>query len=152
MTVDHYRYWLEQTDQGGFRAHFPDLADFQVEAPTLARLFPMLHDGVVGYLEEYFKSSDNMTAPEPLPARLGEEELSLRPTIVAKIALLERVKKEHLTGAELSRRLDCLPQEATRILKLSHPTKIDTMMSALNSVGITLRVETLVIDTPQDAN
>ena len=42
MTVDHYRYWLEQTAQGGFRAHFPDLADFQVEAHTLARLFPML--------------------------------------------------------------------------------------------------------------
>ena len=151
MTVDHYRYWLEQTAQGGFRAHFPDLADFQVEAHTLARLFPMLHDGVVGYLEEYLKSPENLAAPEPLPARFGEEVLSLRPTIAAKLALIERVKKGHLTGAELSRRLDCLPQEAARILKLSHPTKIDTMMSALNVVGVTLRVEMLIAEPPQDA-
>ena len=62
------------------------------------------------------------------------------------------MKKGHLTGAELSRRLDCLPQEAARILKLSHPTKIDTMMSALNVVGVTLRVEMLIAEPPQDAN
>lgn len=150
MTIDRYSYWLEQTAQGDFCAHFPDLPGLEVKAPTLARLLPLLHDELVTFLEEYLKDAEVLEAPASHPARLGEETLYLRPTIVTKLALIEAVKKQHLSVAELARRLDCLPQEAARILRLSHPTKIDTMMGALQAVGLQLQVN--AIASPFTAN
>ncbi len=138
MLIDHYNYWLEQTAQGEFCAHFPDLPALTVRAPSIERLLPGLHDALTGYLEEFMKNGN--PAPEPAPRRLGEETLRLKPTTVAKLRLAAIVREQNISAAELARRLDCLPQEAARILKLTHPTKIDTMAAALAALGVELRV------------
>ena len=73
--------------------------------------------------------------PEPREPRAGEEVFSLSPNFASKLHLIVALKKEKLSGSELARRLGCLPQETHRLLKLSHPTKIDTISAALSALG-----------------
>ncbi len=145
MLIDHYPYWLEQNAQGEFCAHFRDFPDFVAKAPTLARLLGTLNDEFLNYCDTLVKNG----APMPLPSEVcpGEEKLWLKPTTVAKLLLAAYVRKENISVAELSRRLDVLPQEASRMLKLTHPTKIDTLNAALMSCGMVLRWELSTLDT-----
>ncbi|MGN1149617.1 MAG: type II toxin-antitoxin system HicB family antitoxin, partial [Sutterella sp.] len=59
----------------------------------------------------------------------------LSPTFSAKLQLISAAKDHKVSSAELARRLGCLPQESARILKLSHPTKIDTIAAAAAAIG-----------------
>lgn len=131
--IDRYPYWIEQNAQGEFIANFPDFPDFKVSALSIEKLLDQLHEAILTYLEEWVKDHP---IPEPSALHPGEETLFLRPTLVLKLRLQKAVREQNISGAELARRLGCLPQEAVRILKISHPTKIDTMVTALEAVGL----------------
>ena len=131
--ADRIPYWIEKLPEGGYLCRFPDLPEFVPEGPSIEKLLIGLEEGVIPVLE------DRIKAEEPLPQlrtlKAGEEYLYLSCTHSAKIQLISAAKEQRITSTELARRLGCLPQEATRILKLSHPTKIDTIAAAAEAIG-----------------
>lgn len=63
------------------------------------------------------------------------------PSVKAKQMLIATFSKSGLTKAELARRMGVPQQEVTRILRPSHPTKIDTIAAALKALGRRLVLE-----------
>jgi antitoxin HicB len=135
-----FPYSIERLASGSFRARFPGFPEFQPEAPSIEKLIASLQDALLPVLEARLK---NGTLPAERELRPGEELLTLSPTYSAKLQLIEAAKRNRVTAAELSRRLGCLPQEAARILRLTHPTKIDTIAAAAAVFGgrLTCRID-----------
>ena len=52
--------------------------------------------------------------------------------------LLTEMKRQDITPSELACRLKTSPQTVNRIIKLDHPTKIETLIAAFNAIGKTL--------------
>ena len=83
-------------------------------------------------LEAKLKTDD---LPDPVAPCAGENVLQLSPTYATKLQLILAIKSQRYSPAELAKHLGCLPQEATRIMKLTHPTKIDTLAAAITILG-----------------
>ena len=131
ITTTRFPYWIERTADGSYRARFPSIPEILPTAPSIAKLVEGLQDEVLPALEARLKED---RLPEPREPRAGEEVFSLSPNFASKLHLIVALKKEKLSGSELARRLGCLPQETHRLLKLSHPTKIDTISAALSAL------------------
>ena len=127
-----FPYWIERIADGYYIAHFPTIPEIRPTAPSVAKLIAGLQDAVLPALEARLKDDD---LPEPREARAGEEVFLLSPNFAGKLHLIVALKQEKLSASELARRLGCLPQETHRLLKLSHPTKIDTIAAALSALG-----------------
>ena len=134
--ADRLPYWIERLPSGNFMCRFPDLPEFTPEAPTIVKLLEDLPDAVIPALEARIKEGQPL--PEARPLHAGEEYVTLKPTSSAKLQLITLFQRRNCTPAELARRMGCLPQEANRILKLSHPTKIDTIAAAAAALGAEL--------------
>ena len=132
ITTTRFPYWIERTADGSYRARFPSIPEILPTAPSIAKLVEGLQDEVLPALEARLKED---RLPEPREPRAGEEVFSLSPNFASKLHLIVALKKEKLSGSELARRLGCLPQETHRLLKLSHPTKIDSISAALSALG-----------------
>lgn len=126
-----FPYWIERRPDG-YRAHFPNYPEFEPLAPTIQALVENLQAGFLPILEARLKN-DNL--PEPLAPCAGENILQLTPTYATKLHLILAIKAQRFSTGELCKRIGCLPQEATRIMKLTHPTKIDTLASAISVLG-----------------
>lgn len=137
-TTDYYPYWIEQTAQGTFRAHFPDLPALQTQASSITSLMEQLHEAVVIHLEELLKQGG--LPPAAHTPRLGEEILWLSPIIVAKLLLIATLRSQNLSLADFTRLMNCRPQEAQRYVKLSQYTRIETLFEALQAVGVHLKL------------
>jgi antitoxin HicB len=74
----------------------------------------------------------------PSAAQDGEELVGLPLSVQAKVALLNEMCARRVRPADLARAMDVRPQEVTRILDLSHATKIETVGKA--SLGKTLEL------------
>ena len=76
---------------------------------------------------------------EKIDERLKEGRSDIEPRALSvKVLLRRRCLEAGITTAELSRRMGLRPIEASRILDLTHATKIDTMERALYAVGLEL--------------
>ncbi len=131
-TSTRFPYWIERIADGNYVAHFPTIPEIRPSAPSITKLIAGLQDAVLPALEARLKD-DNL--PAPREARAGEEVFLLSPNFASKLHLIVALKQEKLSASELARRLGCLPQETHRLLKLSHPTKIDTIAAALSVLG-----------------
>lgn len=131
-TTTRFPYWIERAPDGSYCARFPSIPEIHPSAPSIAKLIEGLQEAVLPALEARLKDD---RLPEPREPRAGEEIFSLSPNFAGKLHLIVALKKEKLSASELARRLGCLPQETHRLLKLSHPTKIDTIAAALSALG-----------------
>ena len=95
-------------------------------------------DALATAMEFYFEDK----RPVPLPsAPQGDDELvSLSASTAAKVLLLNEVLAQHVSNAELARRLGMTKQTAQRLFDLSHATKIDTLQDALKALGKDLTI------------
>ncbi len=147
MTVaDRFPYWIENAPQGGFLCRFPDFPDFAPEAATIEKLLGSLRDAIIPVIEDHIKSGKPAIRLRELNP--GEEYLILSPTLSVKLQLIYAVRDRHVTAHELAQRIGCYPQEATRILKFSHPTKIDTLNAAIEAIGGRLDCRVTLLDKP----
>ena len=78
--------------------------------------------------------------PRPSAALPGDRLINLPASISAKVLLLNEVVAQAIRPAELARRMAVTPQEVTRLLDLTHTTKIDAIEAALRAQGRELRV------------
>lgn len=129
---DRFRYRLELEPAGTYRFVFPELPEADFSAKTIKDGHSAMLDAVLEALEKRLKSKN---IPMQAHARAGEGVFQLTPTYTAKLLLILTARERGVRAADIARSLGVAPQEAARILKLSHPTKMDTINAAFESMG-----------------
>ena len=89
-------------------------------------------------MDFYFE--DQRPVPMPSAPQDGEVMIELPTSVFAKVLLLNEMLAQKVSNAELARRMLIKPQEVTRIVNLSHTTKIDTIAAALRQLGKNLNL------------
>lgn len=119
--------------EGGYVVTFRDIPEAITQGDSLDEAMEMAHDVLVSSMDFYFEDRRAVSAPSA--PRRGERLIELHPSIAAKVLLLNELVASGLSNAELARRMHAKPQEVTRLVDLSHTTKIDTIAAALAALG-----------------
>lgn len=125
-----------ETTETGFFVSFADIPEALTEASTVEEALIMAKDALETALAFYFE--DERAVPMPSASTNDQLVIELSPSLWAKVLLLNEMVNQHVRPVELARKLAVRPQEVTRLLKLKHPTKIDTICKALHAMGKTL--------------
>jgi len=124
--------------ESGFFVSFPDIPEALTQGETFAEALAMGKDALETALEFYFE--DERAVPLPSKPEPGQPVVDLSPSLWAKVLLLNEMVAQHVRPVDLARKLSIRPQEVTRLMRLRHPTKIDTISSALNAMGKSLEL------------
>lgn len=120
-------------DEGGFVVTFRDIPEAITQGDDEAEALDMARDVLITAMDFYFE--DRRAVPAPSPALEGERLVSLPVSVWAKVLLLNRMIEQRIRPADLAREMGIKPQEVTRLLDLTHATKIDTIVDALAALG-----------------
>lgn len=120
-------------DGPGYVVQFPDIPEALTQGGTRAEALDMAADALRTAMDFYFE--DGRQVPPPSRIRRGQIGVELAPSVSAKVMLLNTMLEQHVTPAELARRLQTSPQSVNRLVNLEHTTKIDTVADALRALG-----------------
>ncbi|USX25795.1 type II toxin-antitoxin system HicB family antitoxin [Oxalobacteraceae bacterium OTU3CINTB1] len=120
-------------ETGGFVVTFRDIPEALTQGDTEQEALDMARDALITAMDFYFE--DRRPVPAPSKPKPGERLITLPTGLCAKVLLLNEMLAQKVIPAELARRMGVKPQEVTRILDLSHSTKIDTVAAALSALG-----------------
>jgi len=129
-----------EPDEPGWMVSFRDIPEALTGADTKEDAEVMAADALLTAMDFYFE--DRRVVPPPSVARRGEVLIRLPASATVKILLLNEMIAQRVTPSELARRMGTRKQEVTRIMDLSHITKIDTLAAALRSLGRELELST----------
>ena len=118
-------------DGNGYSVHFPDIPEALTCADTYEEALSEAEDALITAFEFYFE--DERTVP--LPSKVKGNFVSVPLSVWSKVLLLNTMLEEHVTQAELAKRIGKKKQEMQRIINLGHNTKIDKLVSALEALG-----------------
>lgn len=139
--AEAFRYHVERLPSERFLFRLPQLEEVSFEAPSIEVGRAVLEERIVGALEIRIKARKPL--PRPERARAGEGLIELSPTARAKLLLIVTAAGRRVYPAELARRLGITSQEAQRIMRLSHATKLDTIGVAFNAMNLDLVIGAL---------
>lgn len=122
----------------GFSVTFRDIPEAITEGASLGEALAMAQDALAVAMEFY--TEDNKAVPLPSPQKDGEYLVGLPPSVWAKVLLLNEMLAQNISQAELAKRMGIIPQKVTRLVDLSHSTKIDTLAQAFTAMGKRLSV------------
>lgn len=125
-------------DTDGFCVTFRDIPEAISQGDTTDEALAMAKDALTVAMEFYFE--DNRPVPMPSTAQDGEHLVGLAPSVWAKVLLLNEMLAQNVSQAELAKRMGIIPQKVTRLVDLSHTTKIDTLAQAFDKLGKHLQV------------
>ena len=124
---------FEPQEEGGFTVTFRDVPEAITEGDTLeeamAHAVDALETGLSFYIDE------RRTFPKRSKAQKGEREVELSALGMAKTALYEAMTAENVTRAEMGRRLGIHLEQVSRLLDLTHASKLEQLERALAAVG-----------------
>lgn len=132
--AEAFRYHVERLPSEHFLFRLPQLEEMTFEAPSLEVGRAVLEERIVAALEARIKAREPL--PQPERPRAGEGLIELSPIVRAKLLLIVTANERHVYPAELARRLDITSQEAQRIMRLSHATKLDTIGAAFRAMNL----------------
>lgn len=72
---------------------------------------------------------------KPSPLQDGEQAIYLPASMAAKITLYQQMLEQHITKAELARRLDCNQKQIDRLWDLKHSSKIEMLEKAFAALN-----------------
>ena len=133
----HYPVTLTP-DTDGFCVTFRDIPEAISQGDTIDEALEMAQDALMVAMEFYFE--DNRAVPMPSQAQDGEHLVSLPPSVWVKVLLLNEMIAQNVSQAEPAKRMGIVPQSLTRLVDLSHTTKIDTLANAFAKLGKQLQV------------
>lgn len=120
-------------DGEGFLVQFPDVPEALTQGRTREQAVTMAADALRTAMNFYFE--DGRPVPSPSRVKRGQVGIELPASLAAKVLLLNTMLQEHVTPAELARRLHTSPQSVNRLVNLGHATKIDAVAGALKAMG-----------------
>lgn len=121
------------SDGDGFFVKFPDIPEALTQGETREEAVEMAADALLTAMDFYV--SDKRPVPMPSPVKRGQVGIDLPASAAAKVFLLNAMLDQHITAAELARKLHTSPQSVTRLVDLGHASKIDAIADALQSMG-----------------
>lgn len=119
----------------GYIVTFRDIPEALTQGDTYEDAIEMAQDALATAMDFYFE--DNRPVPMPSQALEGEILVSLPLSIWSKVLLLNEMLNQHVSQADLAKRMGIKPQQVTRIVNLEHTTKIDTLVEAFKALGKT---------------
>lgn len=132
-----YPITVEKTGTGFF-VSFQDIPEALTEGQTMDEALEMAKNALETALEFYFE--DERAVPMPSVPVEGQNVVELNASLWAKVLLLNAMVTEHVRPVDLARKLKVKPQDVTRLLRLRHPSKIDSIANALHAIGKTLEL------------
>lgn len=123
-------------EDDGYTVSFRDIPEAITQGDTYEEAIEMAEDALLTAMDFYFE--DNRPVPLPSQPQVGEELISLPLSASAKVLLLNALLEQHVSQAELAKRMGIRPQQVTRIVNLEHTTKIDTLELAFKALGKSL--------------
>ena len=133
----YYPAQLDYADDG-ITVSFRDIPEALTCGDTKDEALQQAADALATAMEFYFE--DKRPVPAPSAAQVNDELVALPASLAAKVLLLNEVLAQHVSNAELARRLGMTKQTAQRLFDLSHATKIDTLQDALKALGKDLTI------------
>lgn len=133
-----YPATLVDNGEGGVIATFRDVPEAMTEG-TRDEIEEWAKDALITSIDFYME--ERRAFPRPSKPRPGEITISLPPSVIAKVLLLNAMVEKNIRPIDLARLMHVKPQEVSRITDIRHSTKIDTLAKALHAVG-----KELVID------
>ena len=134
-----YPATFNSAEEGGFVVTFRDIPEAITQGDDKTEAIMMAEDALLTAMDFYFE--DKRPVPMPSKPLEGEVLIELPTSVFAKVLLLNEMLKQDISNAELAQRMLIKPQEVTRIVNLSHATKIDTIAKALYQLGQNLNLE-----------
>lgn len=120
-------------EDGGYTVTFRDIPEAITQGDSYEEAVEMAEDALATAMEFYFE--DNRPVPLPSQPLEGEVMVELPLSVWSKVLLLNEMLAQHVSQAELAKRLGVKPQQVTRIVNLEHTTKIDTLVEAFKALG-----------------
>lgn len=120
-------------EDGGYTVTFRDIPEAITQGDSYEEAALMAQDALATAMEFYFE--DNRPVPLPSQPLDGEVIVELPLSVWSKVLLLNEMLSQHVSQAELAKRLGVKPQQVTRIVNLEHTTKIDTLVEAFKALG-----------------
>lgn len=124
---------FEAADEGGYVVTFRDIPEAITQGDDMEDAMEMARDALQSAMEFYFE--DGRRVPEPSNLEAGEHLISLPASLWSKVLLLNEMVGQGIKQVELARLMKIKPQQVTRIVDLSHPTKIDEIERAFEAIG-----------------
>lgn len=121
-----------------FVVTFRDIPEAITQGYTYDEAIEMAEDALLTAMDFYFE--DNRPVPSPSQPQKDEVLITLPVSASTKVMLLNLLLKEHVSQAELAKRMGIRPQQVTRIVNLEHTTKIDTVEQAFKALGKKLSI------------
>ena len=117
----------------GYIVTFRDIPEALTQGDTYEEAIEMAQDALTTAMDFYFE--DNRPVPLPSKAKKGEVLIELPLSVWSKVLLLNEMLNQHVSQADLAKRMGIKPQQVTRIVNLEHATKIDTLVDAFKALG-----------------
>ncbi|MGP5546156.1 type II toxin-antitoxin system HicB family antitoxin [Psychrobacter aquimaris] len=121
-----------------FVVTFRDIPEAITQGYTYDEAIEMAEDALLTAMDFYFE--DNRPVPSPSQPQKDEVLITLPVSASTKVMLLNLLLEEHVSQAELAKRMGIRPQQVTRIVNLEHTTKIDTVEQAFKALGRKLSI------------
>lgn len=121
-----------------FVVTFRDIPEAITQGYTYDEAIEMAEDALLTAMDFYFE--DNRPVPSPSQPQKDEVLITLPVSASTKVMLLNLLLEEHVSQAELAKRMGIRPQQVTRIVNLEHTTKIDTVEQAFKALGKKLSI------------
>ncbi len=133
--MQDYQYPSKITEntEGVFIVSFRDIPEAFTQTRDKNKIYAEALDCLIDALSIYLDTGEKI--PEASAQREGEILISLPPSVIAKIMLLNTMAETKVRPVDLAKKMNVRPQEVTRILNVKHSTKIDTISEALKVLG-----------------
>lgn len=96
-----------------------------------------------------FRMRDGEIIPEASDPKPGEYVVRLTLNEEAKILLHNEMVKENISQTDLAKMINLGLPDVTRLLNLKHKTKIETIVSVLNTMGKDLKLTLISLTSSQ---
>jgi len=131
-----YPVKLTPQDAGNYAVSFPDIPEALTLGETHDEAMRHAVDALKTALDFYFEQ--DRAVPLPSAPQAGELLVELPASVSAKVLLFNEMLAQQVRPSELARRLSIPRQHINRLLDPRHPTKIDSIATALNALGKSL--------------
>ncbi len=130
---------IEQQKDGMFLVRFTDVPEALTEGQTRDDALHEARDALTAALSGYVHARRDI--PRPSVPRTGQELVHLSPLIASKLALFENMRRNHISNAELTRRMGVTENTVRRLVDLDHHSHIGQVEKALDVLHVRLAVE-----------
>ena len=128
----HYPVNIER-DGDTWLASFPDIPEALTGGDTREEALAASMTALVTAFEFYFE--DHRPVPLPSTPVVGQDVVTVAPSLWGKVLLLNAMCEGQISQAELGRRIGMRPQHVQRLTDLHHTTKIDQLATAVAALG-----------------